>query len=39
MFKRKYKVREFSIAWWLMGALWFGMIYGLTVLFLARMGG
>ena len=39
MHKRRYKVREFSIVWWMMGAMWFGVIYALTVLWLAHIGG
>ncbi len=35
-FFRKHKIREFSIVWWLMGVMWFGVIYGITVLWLAR---
>jgi hypothetical protein len=36
-FFRKYKIREFSIVWWLMGVMWFGLIYGITVLWLTRV--
>ena len=36
---KRFKVREFSIVWWMMGAMWFGMIYGLIVLWLAKAAG
>ena len=35
---RRFKIREFSIAWWMMGAIWFGLIYALVVLWLSHVG-